>query len=411
MDDEDEVRILILDALWREKEHEDVSVILGGLQLHQRVLEYLNEKAFTIGVSSYPPVFKHRVTYSVKQGFSRPLRLEYYRYLVKLLITFWKIVLRHKPHVIYNPGVGWHNDWLALFAKLTGLKVVSYFHHYALPGGKVIYPRSILDLPALTKMCREIRMRGMFPFFKLIDYLTLIQQLKYVDIVFTGTNFGFEQLRRMGRKRDVILTGIGVDLEEFNEPPPPDEEKIWDGLFVGRMAPEKGIYDLLTIWRRVVDVIPNAKLAVVGKVIQPHYDKWMKTIKELKLEGNIVHLGELERRELIKTYYKAKIFVFPSRMEGAGIVIAEAMAAGLPVVAYTLPAYKSLYANAPLIYLCNSLESFSDKIITLLKDDNLRRQGIENRNFALQNFNWERVSERIYAGLMKVASINDKDNI
>jgi glycosyltransferase involved in cell wall biosynthesis len=411
MKGKDEVRILILDALWKEKEHENVSAILGGLQLHQRVLEYLNKEAFTIGLSSHPSLFKHRVTYSVKQCFSKPLRLEYYRYLVRLLITFWKIVSRHKPHVIYNPGVGWHNDWLALFAKLAGLKVVSYFHHYALPGGKVVYPRSMLDLPALTKMCKEMKMRGMFPFFKLIDYLALIQQLKYVDMIFTGTSFGLEQLSRIGRKRDVILTGIGIDLDEFSEPPPPDEEKVWDGLFVGRMAPEKGIYDLLIIWRRVVNVIPSAKLAVVGKVIQPHYDGWMKAVEELKLKGNVVHLGELERKELIRTYYKSKVFVFPSRIEGAGIVIAEAMAAGLPVVAYTLPAYKSLYANAPLIYLCNSPESFSDKIITLLKDDVLRRRGIHNRNFALQNFNWERVSKRIYAGLMKVASTNDKDNI
>jgi len=88
-------------------------------------------------------------------------------------------------------------------------------------------------------------------------------------------------------------------------------------------------------------------------------------------------------------------------MEGAGIVIAEAMAAGLPVVAYMLPAYKSLYVNAPLIYFCDTLESFSDKIILLLKDINLRRQGIRNRNFALQNFSWRKVSERIYAGLVR----------
>lgn len=405
MSGDERLRILVLDVLWREKESEEVSIILGGFQLHQRVLEHLNKdkRVLTIGLSSYPPVFEHGVTYSVKQGFRKPLRLEFYKYLVRLLIVFWKILSRHKPQVIYDPGVGWHNCWLAFFAKLAGFRVASYFHHYALPGGRTIYPRSILDLPAFTKMCREIKRVSWFPFFKLLDYLISIQQLKYVDVVFTGTDFGRGQLKQIGRRKPIIITGIGIDLEEFKEEPFRDEEKMWDGLFVGRMAPEKGVFDLLIIWRRVVDVIPDAKLAVVGKIVQPHYDRWVKTLKELKLEKNVFHLGELDRSELIKTYYKSRVFVFPSKMEGAGIAIAEAMAAGLVAVAYPLPAYKPLYAKAKSIYFCDTLESFSKAIISLLKNNiGLEELGSYNRRYALRNFSWENVSKKIHFGIAKL---------
>ncbi len=396
------LRILILDALWREEPEGDIPAILGGLQLHQRVLEYLNRHALTIGLTSYPPIFRHRITYAVKQYFDRPLRLEFYRYLIRLMATFLKIVHTHKPHIIYDPGVGWHNDWLAFFAKLLGLKVSSYFHHYSLPGGNVVYPRNLLDLPSFREMCKHIKKTSRIPFFKLFDYLVLFQQLKLADIVFTGTGFGLDQLRKIGRRKPVILTGIGIDLEEFREAPPKSSTPHWDGLFVGRMAPEKGVYDLLIIWRKIVDEIPAAKLAVVGKRIQPYFDMWMRRLREMKLEENVFHLGELDRKDLIKTYYSSKVFVFPSRIEGAGIVIAEAMAAGLPIVARNLPAYKTLYSDAPALYLLDDDKEFSMKIISLLTSEGERyKMGLANREYALRRFSWEAVSQKILGGLIK----------
>jgi len=400
------LKVLILDALWREKPEEEIPLILGGLRLHQKVLEFMNKRALTIGLSSDPPVFKHRITYAVRQGFGKPLRLEFYKHLIKLWINFLRIIRTHRPHIIYNPGVGWHNDWLALFAKLLGLKVASYFHHYSLPGGATIYPKSFFDLPSIREMYNEMRRVIRFPLFKLLDYLASIQQLKIVDVVFTGTDFGVDQLRRLGREKPIIVTGIGIDLEEFEDEPPSEDEKIWDALFVGRMAPEKGIYDLLLIWRSVVNEISEAKLAVVGKRVQPYYDKWVSKLKSMRLQRNVFHLGELKRGELIKTYYSSKIFVFPSRIEGAGIVIAEAMAAGLPVVARNLPAYRKLYHGAPALYLLENEKELSMKITTLLKipPEERRKMGLANRAYAKNKFSWENVSQRILSNISRAVS-------
>jgi glycosyltransferase involved in cell wall biosynthesis len=404
-EEDSSLKVLVLDTLWRESAKEGVPLILGGLRLHQKVLELMNKGALTIGLSSDPPVFKHRITYAVRQGFSKPLRLEFYRHLIRLWINFLRITHAHKPHMIYNPGVGWHNDWLALFAKILGLKVASYFHHYSLPGGATIYPKHPLDLPKIREMYNEMRRVSRFPLFKLLDYLASIQQLKMVDVVFTGTDFGVDQLRKLGRKKPIIVTGIGIDLEEFEGEPPAEDGKVWDALFVGRMAPEKGIYDLLLIWKSVVDEIPEAKLAVVGKRVQPYYDKWVNKLNEMGLQQNVFHLGELERRELIKTYYSSKIFVFPSRIEGAGIVIAEAMAAGLPVVARNLPAYRKLYHEAPALYLLENEKDLSTKVITLLKmsADERHKIGLANKNYAKKRFSWDNVSRKILNTISSIA--------
>jgi len=398
------LRVLVLDVLWKERPEEEIPPILGGLRLHQKALEFMNERALTIGLSSDPPVFKHRITYAVRQGFGKPLRLEFYRHLIRLWINFLRVICIHKPHVIYNPGVGWHNDWLALLAKLLGLKVASYFHHYSLPGGAIVYPKSLLDFPKIREMYNEMRKVIRFPLFKLLDYLASIQQLKIVDLVFTGTHFGANQLRRLGRRKPIIITGIGIDLEEFQDEPPAQDKKIWDALFVGRMAPEKGIYDLLLIWRRVVDEIPEAKLAVVGKRVQPYYDRWLSELGKMRLQQNVFHLGELERRELIKTYYSSKVFIFPSKIEGAGIVVAEAMAAGLPVVARRLPAYEYLYKGAPALYLVNTLDDAAKKIVEILRNPSIfHTHGLENRKYALRKFSWINVSESILRGIEALA--------
>ena len=408
-EEDSSLKLLVLDILWREKAEEEVPPILGGLRLHQKVLEFMNKKALTIGLSSDPPVFKHRVTYRVRQGFGKPLRLEFYKYLIRLCINFLRIVRTHQPHVVYNPGVGWHNDWLALFAKFLGLKVVSYFHHYSLPSGAMVYPKNLLDLSKIREMHNEIRKIIRFPLFKLLDYLASIQQLKIVDVVFTGTDFGVSQLRKFGRKKPIIVTSIGIDLEEFEDEPPNEDEKVWDALFVGRMAPEKGIYDLLSIWRSVLNEVPGAKLAVVGKRVQPYYNKWIDKLKEMELQQNVFHLGELERIELIKTYYSSKIFIFPSRIEGAGIAIAEAMAAGLPVVARNLPAYEKLYHGAPALYLLENEKDLSMKVISLLKmpPDERRRVGLANRIYAKNRFSWDKVSRKILDIILSIRY--DKD--
>lgn len=132
--------------------------------------------------------------------------------------------------------------------------------------------------------------------------------------------------------KEVGLWRRGVDAERFNprhktaamrhclSDGHPDDFVL---LYVGRLSTEKRIADL----RAVLEQIPATRLALVGN--GPARDDLQKTFAGT----NTVFMGYLHGEELSQAYASADLFVFPSALETFGLVVVEAMAAGLPVVA------------------------------------------------------------------------------
>ncbi len=132
--------------------------------------------------------------------------------------------------------------------------------------------------------------------------------------------------------REVGLWRRGVDAERFNprhknvdmryrlSDGHPDETVL---LYVGRLSTEKRIGDL----RAILEQIPNTRLALVGN--GPAHDD----LQRYFAGTNTVFMGFMQGEELSQAYASADLFVFPSALETFGLVVVEAMAAGLPVVA------------------------------------------------------------------------------
>ena len=113
----------------------------------------------------------------------------------------------------------------------------------------------------------------------------------------------------------VIPNGIAVPVQRGQEANPPEV------LFAGRLSPEKGVYELL-------EASEGLNLVVAGDgPLRPH------------VPGA---LGFLSAAELSERYERAAVVVCPSRSEGFGVVCAEAMAHGRPVVATAVGGLKEL---------------------------------------------------------------------
>lgn len=172
--------------------------------------------------------------------------------------------------------------------------------------------------------------------------------------------------------KKVFLAGNGIDTALIGDSPV--AETGYDAVFLARLNDSKGIFELPKIWKRVNESIPEARLAIVGTGPEENVRKLKEQIKELGEEKQIKLLGYLESEEIYGILKKSKTFLFTSHEEGWGLAIAEAMACGLPVVAYNLPVYKDVFAG--LVRECSLLdtEAMAQKEIELLQEEDMRKK-------------------------------------
>jgi glycosyltransferase involved in cell wall biosynthesis len=168
----------------------------------------------------------------------------------------------------------------------------------------------------------------------------------------------------------VIPSGVEVPPLIAEEAEPPEV------LFAGRLSPEKGILDLLAA------AADDMKLTIVGD--GPLRDK---------VPGAV---GFVPHDELGPLYDRAAIVAVPSHREGFGVVCAEAMAHGRPVVAGAVGGLLDLVVDGQTGVLVppHDVAALRQALLRLLADRQLRRRLGENaRERVRQHFSWDRVTE------------------
>lgn len=143
----------------------------------------------------------------------------------------------------------------------------------------------------------------------------------------------------------------------------PKEEKIL--LFVGRLGKEKNVISLLNSFKTVLSQKQNVNLVLVGNGPE---EKFLKEYaKKQGINSRVYFTGLLPYEEVVLAYLSADIFVFPSLTETQGLVLAEALSAGLPIVARAAYGSLAMVENGVTGYLCNNEEEFADKVIYFLQ--------------------------------------------
>ncbi len=187
-------------------------------------------------------------------------------------------------------------------------------------------------------------------------------------------------LQRIGVKTSIVNIPTGVDLEEFNDLNPKwleehygikPEEKVL--LFVGRLGQEKNVSFLIKAFHTVQSNHPECRLVLIGKGPQENYLR--KFCRELGIEDKVIFTGVLPRHKIVHCYASAYLFVFPSVTETQGLVIGEAKAAGLPVVAIRAFGPAEMVAHGEDGFLTDpTLPSFTSAILELLEDRDLYKK-------------------------------------
>ena len=181
-------------------------------------------------------------------------------------------------------------------------------------------------------------------------------------------------------------------------------------LYAGRIAPEKNIPLLLDVVERLRPALPEVLLLLAGD--GPARPALEAQSVQRGLSGAVRFLGYLDRESTLRDAYQAaELFVFPSQTETQGMVLLEALAAGLPVVAIpALGAADLLAARQGSRSARPDPDDFSEQCLRILRDPELRgRLAAEARELA-RRWSQEAMSQRLihfYATLIGDVPISD----
>ena len=125
-----------------------------------------------------------------------------------------------------------------------------------------------------------------------------------------------------------------------------------------------------------------------------HYDRVLEAVQEHRLEDFVKFLGYVDEADLPMLYTRAVALLYPSRYEGFGLPILEAMACGCPVVTSNCGSMAEVAGDAAILVDPNSAESIAHGIASLLASPSLREALIAKGNARVQEFSWRTAAEQ-----------------
>ena len=164
-------------------------------------------------------------------------------------------------------------------------------------------------------------------------------------------------------------------------------------LFVGRLSAPKGIYDLFDAIPLVAERHPEARFVLVGVAESDAMEPVIRAEAGRRgIAARLTFLGSLEGRDKAAAFITSKLIVVPSWTEAFPLVIPEAMAAGLPVIATAVGAIPDFVKDGEdgFLVVPRKPAELADGICRLLDDESLRRRISERlrerapREFAIE---------------------------
>lgn len=232
--------------------------------------------------------------------------------------------------------------------------------------------------------------------------LMLGRKIEAADLVACVSYFGRAQGMRLvdpahWEKMHVIRCGVPLDRL------PPKESGSGGPtiICVGRLSPEKGQTGLLRAFARLRANHPNLSLRLVGD--GPDREALERFSEELGVSDAMTFAGRLPEPETLIEISRADLLVLPSFMEGLPIVLMEAMALGIPVIASRVAGIPELVSDGKtgLLFAPSDWDELAQCIARLLSDKDLGATLAQNGKFKITSEFDTRKSASELGGLFK----------
>ena len=210
-------------------------------------------------------------------------------------------------------------------------------------------------------------------------------------LIVTISNYSLAKMKQFYGvdEAKVRIVPNGVDPEKFKPPIDKAAAKRQFGLgnepcvlFVGSLIPRKGLPFLVEAAKKIVKEQPATKFLIVGE--GPLRKQLDNSLEAANLVGNFKFLGNLKDDTLPFVYNCADVFVLPSIQEGQGIVLLEAEASAVPVVAFDVGGVNEAVVNGETGVLVKrgSVGELAEALLRLIGDLALReKMGSKRQTF------------------------------
>ena len=166
---------------------------------------------------------------------------------------------------------------------------------------------------------------------------------------------------------------------------------MYSGLFVGRFHAQKGLSDLVAVWRDVLAVMPSATLGVIGDGFGLAAVEFRRMLADLP-GGGVKLLGVLTGKDKYAAMQQSEVFIFPSHYESWGHVALEAMAMGRPVVGYDIPSSREAFGSAMVLIPPYDTHAMASAVVKLLTDKE-QFHNYRTRSLSLASrFDWDDIA-------------------
>jgi len=236
--------------------------------------------------------------------------------------------------------------------------------------------------------------------------------LQYAQVLHATSRQEADELRALGLTQPVAIIPNGVSLPpEIQKPgltPPSAQPDTRTALFLSRIHPKKGLLDLVEAWHAVKPI--NWRAVIAGGDEDGHQSEVQAKVGRLNLEKEFSFFGPVDDEAKWDLYRSADLFVLPTHSENFGIVIAEALACGLPVITtHGTPWEELRQCNCGWwVEIGSKPLSVALKQAVDLSDEERRAMGRRGRKLVEENYTWGAAANRMAAVYHWMLGLGDK---
>ena len=253
----------------------------------------------------------------------------------------------------------------------------------------VVAPRGTLD-PAALVYSRHLKLAAW--------YLGQRRVLQQAAALHATSEEEAGQFRALGFRQPIILLPNGNDMPSANRPPRQARRTL---LYLGRLHAKKGLDMLLGAWAELEATYPDWDLRIVGRGTAEFEASLVRDIEALKLRRVRID-GPLYGEEKLRALKAADLFVLPTRGENFGMVVAEAFAAGTPVLTTRGAPWSGIKTHRCGWWTDPVPEAIGAGLSDALSlpSDTLEEMGLRGRAWMTRSYSWDNIGMRMAAAYL-----------